>query len=255
MPSPFPGMNPYLEQEAVWQDFHQSFIPAVREAIAPQVGGKYFIKLEEYVFIHELGAEARKPIARPDVFIGTSESRQSATAIASAAPAYVNVPALAVDEERHSFLEIRDSQGFNLVTVIELLSPSNKSGDDRAAYLNKRRRILESGVNLVELDLLRGGPRLPLDGLTPCDYYALVARPEERPRGGIWAFSLTDPLPKLPIPLRAPHADVTLDLKSVLDRVYDGAGYKKFIYFTPPQPPLSAEQHEWAKKYLPTGNA
>src|SRR5437764_13875202 len=111
MPSPFPGMNPYLEQDSVWQDFHQSFIPAAREAIAPQVGADFVVKVEEYVFIHELGADARQPIGRADVLISTSKEHQkSATAIASPAPAYVSVPALAIDEERHSFLEIRDRQ-------------------------------------------------------------------------------------------------------------------------------------------------
>ena len=252
MPSPFPGMNPYLEQDAVWQDFHQSFIPAAREAISPQLSADYFIKVEEYVFIHELDAEARRSLGRADILLSTSDkNKASSTAIASAAPAYVSVPSLAIDEERHSFLEIRDRQHLELVTVVELLSPSNKSGADRATYLNKRRRLIESGVNLVELDLLRGGPRLPIDGLSPCDYYALVVRSEERPRGGIWAFQLREPLPNIPVPLRAPDPDVSLNLKNILDRVYDGAAYEKFIYLTPPQPALNADQEQWARDYLP----
>jgi hypothetical protein len=245
-------MNPYLEQEAVWQDFHQSFMPGARAALAAQVAGGYVVKVEEYVFIHELGAEARQLIGRADVSVsGSSRVKASATAVAAVAPAYVSVPALTVDEERHGFLEIRDRQRFELVTVIELLSPSNKSGPDRAAYLNKRRRFLESGVNLVELDLLRGGVRLPMEGLKPCDYYALVARPEESPRGGIWAFRLADPLPTIPIPLRPPDPDASLDLKAILDRIYDEAAYEKFIYHTPPQPALDAIQEQWARNYLP----
>jgi hypothetical protein len=205
MPSPFPGMNPYLDQEAVWQDFHQSFIPAARAAIVPQLQGDYFVKLAVYVFPRD---------------------------------------------QRHSFLEIRDQYGSNLVTVVELLSPSNKCGDNRATYLDKRKRMIDSGTNLVELDLLRGGPRLPIDGLPPCDYYALVVR-QEGQGNGVWAFRLHDPLPTIPIPLRRPHADASMNLKSVLDRVYDGARYEKFIYVTGPQPPLTPEQQQWAKQYLP----
>ena len=256
MPSPFPGMNPYLEQEAVWQDFHQSFMPAARAALSAQVGGGYVVKVEQNLFIHELGAEARQLLGKADVSVSADSSvRTTSQAARSVAPAYVDLPVPAIEEERHGFLEIRDRQRLQLVTVIELLSPSNKSGPDRATYLNKRQKYLESGVNLVELDLLRAGARLPLEGLPKCDYYALVSRPEELPQGGIWAFKLTDPLPEIPIPLRAPDPDAKLNLKAILDRIYDEADYEGFVYRTPPQPQLTSEQRRWAAQYLPAGSS
>ena len=107
----------------------------------------------------------------------------------------------AVDIERHAFLEVRARQDLELVTILELLSPSNKKkGTDREQYLAKRRAILASSVHLVELDLLRGGPRLPVEDLPDCDYCVLVSRAEDRPHVGIWPIQLREVLPTIPIP-------------------------------------------------------
>src|SRR3954451_18762154 len=109
MPSPFPGMNPYLEQEEVWQDFHQSFIPLVRAALAEQVRPAYVVKVEEHLFIHELSSEERRLPGRTDVALAASQSSSQAQAAAGIleAPTYVRLP-VAVDIERHAYLEIRD---------------------------------------------------------------------------------------------------------------------------------------------------
>jgi hypothetical protein len=245
-------MNPYLEQESVWHDFHQSFLPAARVSLAEQLRPKYVVKVEEYVFIHELSGENGAFVGRPDVGVLAANHRETKTAASAlAAPAYGNFPATAVDVERHAYLEIRDRAGRELVTVVELISPSNKAfGPDREQYLRKRRQYLASGVRLVELDLLRGGPRLPLEGLPACDYCVVVARPEEFPRVGIWPIGLRHQLPAVPVPLRAPDADATLNIKILLDRVYDGAGYEDYIYATPPQPSLRAEDVDWAKEIV-----
>ena len=144
---------------------------------------------------------------------------------------YYGILSTAVDIERHPFLEIRDRESLGLVTVIEVLSPANKNpGPDRDLYLAKRRQILATGAHLVELDLLRGGPRLPLDGMPPCDYCAVVSRYEERPRAGIWPNVLREPLLPVPIPLRDPDPDAMLNIKEVSDRVYDAAGYEDYLY-------------------------
>ena len=93
MPSPFPGMNPYLEQESYWQDFHQTFIPTARAALAEQLPPHYFVRVEQYVFIHELDSDERRPLGRPDLFI--KGARSGATAGASTtteAPAYAYLP-------------------------------------------------------------------------------------------------------------------------------------------------------------------
>src|ERR1700722_5616417 len=164
MPSPFPGMNPYLERDEVWHDFHQSFIPALREVLAEQVRPRYLVKLEEQLFIHELPAEERRFLGRADLGVSQTDPREDRVAVAvqTPAPAYGSLVEV-MDVESPAFVEIRDRHGLDLVTVIELLSPSNKqSGGDRDQYLSKRHKLLSSATHLVEIDLLRGGPRMPL---------------------------------------------------------------------------------------------
>jgi hypothetical protein len=252
MPSPFPGMNPFLERGDVWHDFHQSLIPTLREMLEDQLPASYSVKLEEQLFIHELSAEERRYLGRADLAVDrrpTVPAAETSTAVLEA-PAYgLLLPA--VDEERHSYLEIRHTADEQLITVLELPSPSNKRpGSDRDQYLAKRRQIYNSDVHLIELDLLRSGPRLPVDGLPPCDYCVLVSRSQERPKVGLWPIGLRERLPVIPIPLRAPDPDARLDLQLALDRVYDAARYGKRIYRRSPEPPLSPEDAAWASALL-----
>jgi hypothetical protein len=243
-------MNPYLEQEAVWHDFHESFLPVARELLSAEVRPHYIVKIDEHVYIHELSDEPRRFIGRGDVTLAQRDEHTAAVSATLQAPSRVRLPA--VDTEQLSYLEIRDRRDMRIVTVIELLSPSNKQpGPDREQYVAKRAQLLRSAVHFVELDLLRGGPRMPLEDLPPCDYYALVSRVDERPQAGVWPIPLRDPLPVIPIPLVAPHQDARLDLKHVLDRVYDAAGYEDYIYDGEPRPPLSTEHAEWARRFLP----
>ncbi len=159
---------------------------------------------------------------------------------------------MAVDVERLSFVEIRDRRDRQLVTVLELLSPSNKrQGPDREQYLAKRRQLLASDVHLIEIDLLRGGPRMPVEGLPDCDYCIVVSRVENRPEVGIWPIRLRARLPVIPIPLRAPDADARLDLQEALNHLYDAAGYEDYIYTGAPQPPLHPDDAAWARQFLP----
>jgi hypothetical protein len=183
----------------------------------------------------------RPPFATP----GTG----TATAAAEA-PAKVILPA--VDIERLSFIEVRDRDNWQRVTVIELLSPSNKyAGPDREQYLAKRRELLSSAVHFVELDLLRGGPRMPMENLPECDYCVLVSRVETRPEAGLWPVRLRERLPLVRIPLRTPHADAQLDLQDILHRIYDAAGYEDYIYHGQPQPQLHPEDAAWAQSFVP----
>ena len=152
------------------------------------------------------------------------------------APAEVQLPAL--DVERVAFLEVRDRRGRELVTVIELLSPSNKRpGDDRSQYLAKRREILRSTAHLVEIDLLRGWTPMPAEDRPEGDYSVLVSRAERRPAAEFWPIRLRDRLPVIPIPLRPTDPDGQIDLQDVLHQAYDGPGYEKFIYDGSPEPP------------------
>lgn len=254
MPSPFPGMNPYFEQADLWQDFHTEFLSALRRHLAPQVGPKYFVQLEEHVYLHDLPPEPRRLIGRADLSVARPESAptgQPAVGVLEA-PAEVHLPAQ--DIERVPFLEVRDRRGRELVAVIELLSPSNKrAGEDREQYLAKRRTLLRSPAHLVEIDLLRGGPPLPSEDRPECDYSVLVSRAARRPDAGFWPILLRDRLPVIPIPLRADDGDARVDLQEVLHRAYDGPGYEHFIYAGAPEPPLKSDDAAWAQPFVPPG--
>ena len=254
MPSPFPGMNPYLEQEEVWHDFHERFCPLVAEVLTAQVRPHYIVKIDEHIYIHGPADEERSFVGRSDIEVAelTGNGRTGSATSVLEAPAHVRLPV--VDIERVSFVEVRDRAGRQLVAVVELLSPSNKkSGPHRDQYLAKRSQILASPVHFVEIDLLRGGRRMPLDGLGACDYYAMVSRAEQRPEAGIWPIRLRKPLPKIPIPLRAPHADAELQLQEILHRIHDAAGYEDYIYGGEPDPALSKLDAVWARKLKPKG--
>jgi hypothetical protein len=250
MPSPFPGMNPYLEQSDTWEDFHQSFITHARDFLTGQVGPNYLVKIEVRLYLHELSAEERRFLGRADLGVTGPPSKGTSTAAEVTAPVQLEMPAL--DVEHHSSLEIRDRRNRRLVTAVELLSPSNKTpGADRDDYLRKRAQLLAYQVNLVEIDLRRGGQRPRPPELPACNYYVLIARAQNWPRLDMWPLTLRERLPVVPIPLAPPDPDVRLDLQEVLHRTYDAADYGKYIYAETPQPPLSAEDAAWAREFIP----
>ncbi len=252
MPSPFPGMNPYLESTDVWRDFHSSFCGRIKEVLAPQVQPAYIVKLEENLYLHDNEDESRQYFGTADVTVHPVNGDGGvATLVPVEAPAFLTLPE--VEKWTEPFIEIRDRNSRRLVTVIELLSPTNKgAGRDREQYLAKREQLLHSSAHFVEIDLLRGfGARMPfLD--KPCDYYALASRVEQRPRVGWWPLKLRDRLPVIPVPLTSPDADASLDLQAALNHVYDASFYGNYIYREPPQPRLSADDEAWAKAFLPS---
>ncbi|CAN5729828.1 hypothetical protein BH23PLA1_BH23PLA1_40570 [soil metagenome] len=256
MPSPFPGKNPYFEQAAHWPDFHAEFLSALRRELAPRIAPAYIIQLEEHLYVHEMPEEPRTFRGRADLGV---TSRPGAALMADPvgvglleAPARIQLPM--PDVERVGYLEIRDRRGRERVAVIELLSPTNKrSGPDREQYLAKRRAILAGQAHLIEIDLLRGGPPLPPVDRPPGAYSVLLSRAERRPEADYWPIGLRDRLPALPIPLRAGEPDAAVDLQEVLHRAHDGPGYELFLYEGSPEPPLSAEEADWARPFVPAG--
>jgi hypothetical protein len=247
MPSPFPGMNPYLEESDVWQDFHNRFVPALGDALAALVTPNFIVKIEEHLFIHEPPAEYRLLVGHSDVSMASERhSAQPTGATATiVSPMMARIPT--VDFEKHLFLELRDRKNRDLITVLEVLSPTNKKpGADREQYLAKRANLLRSTAHFVEIDLLRGWPRMPIEEGVECDYSIMVSRVEDRPKVNFWPLRLRDPLPPIPIPLRPPHENVKLDLQVALHGVYDRARYKDYIYQETPYPPLSPEDTLWA---------
>jgi hypothetical protein len=250
MPSPFPGMDPYLEQDDVWHDFHERLVPLIAERIGAQIRPDYFVKIDEHVYIHELPGDERRFLGRGDVTVGpTSKSGGKAATTGILQPPWeFQFPA--VDVESHSYLKIRDRRNRQLITVIELLSPANKQcGPDRDLYLGERWNSLAK-VSFVEINLLRGGERMPFVDLPENHYYVMIKRAERWPRGGIWPINLREQLPIIGIPLRAPDADAKLDLQEVLNHVHDAAGYRDYIYEGAPNPPLSSEDAAWARTCL-----
>ena len=140
--------------------------------------------------------------------------------------------------------------------MIEVLSPLQKCrGPDRVQYLQKRTLVMSSPVSIVEIDLLRGGPHLPLTGIPDCDYRVMVSRRSMRPDVLAWAINLRDVLPVIPIPLKGDVPDASLDLQALLHKVYDAAGYEDYIYSTSPEPPLTSEQYEWTQQFVPFTNS
>jgi hypothetical protein len=255
MPSPFPGMNPFLEQPDASQDFHSRYVPALGDALAALVRPTFIVKIGEHVFIHEPSAEQRLLIGHADVSVfhpANGSGRNGGTATLPS-PKMTRVPN--VDFEKHLYLEVRDREDRKLVTVLEVLSPPNKkSGADREQYLAKRANLLHSDAHFVEIDLLRGEPRMPVEDATPCDYTIMVSRVEDRPDVNYWPLQLRDPLPAIPIPLRAPSSFVALDLQAVLHGVYDRAFYEDYIYRGKPTPLLSPEDTAWAASLIPSKN-
>jgi len=257
MPSPFPGMNPYLEQDDAWHDFHEKIIPAISERLVPQVRSKYIVKIDENVYVHQLPPESPRYLGRPDVFVAESGA-EVATARSGvallAAPYEVELPA--IDLEHLSFVEIRDRMNRQLVTAVEVLSPTNKQpGSGRDLYLAKRQYLQQSGVHLVEVDLIRAGRRMPMEPQRACDYSVLISRAEAWPRAGFWAIGLRERLPTIPVPLRSPDGDAQLDLQEILHHVYDVSGYEDFIYAGTPDPPLAPDDRAWAESLVPRRRA
>ncbi len=249
MPSPFPGMNPYLESTAVWHDFHERFIPALAEWLGPQLFPKYLVKIDENMYVHDV---SRREIAgRPDIGIVHDSGPSGVRGAAAVLEPPVLVRLAKIDTEALSYIEISDSDSRALVTVIELLSPSNKRpGPQRDQYLLKRREWTSAPANLVEIDLLRAWPPMPDEHRPVSDYSILVSRQSAPTEAGLWPFNLRDSFPVVPLPLLPGDSDATLEFKPAFDRVYDGAGYEYYVYKNPPSPRLAGDDQSWADAVL-----
>lgn len=254
MPSPLPGMDPFLEKQE-WEDFHSTFNTVVRERLSPRVGPDYLVRVEQRVYVeHAYGDDQ---LRRADVAIVSSDVPTTSTASqprtgTSTTPVegLVAMPA----EIHETYLVIRDRTTREVVTVIETLSPGNKrvGATGRQEYLAKREEVLRSPSHLVELDLLRGGARLPMvRPLPPGDYFAIVSRAGRRPRADIYPWTLRDPLPTISIPLGPDDPEVPLDLQEVFTTVYDRARYGLSLQYTDSlDPPLTEEEREWVMELL-----
>jgi hypothetical protein len=247
-------MNPFLEQPDVWHDFHQRFVPRLAEALAMQIRPEYIAKVDDHIYIHELDSDERAFLGRPDVSVlhstGAVATATATSAVAAPAFGFLTPTADAIHEP---YVEIRDRESREVVTVVELLSPTNKAaGSDREQYIGKRKAIVASNTHLVEIDLLRGGQRMPIKDAPACDYMVMVSRSYERPRVELWPVAIRDILPLFPVPLRQSDRDATIDLGQLLHEQFDAAGYEDYVYRGSPQPALSETDSSWAAGLIGT---
>ncbi|UBF28109.1 DUF4058 family protein [Kovacikia minuta CCNUW1] len=248
MPSPFPGMNPYLENPELWSEFHSRMIVAIADALDDLLSRDYRVAVEKRVYLSQ--DDETILIGIPDVAVTASQPANSSLSIGATAvaePLTVELPASEEVQER--YLEIREGGTGIVVTTIELLSPKNKrSGEGRNAYLQKRQQTLNTATHWIEIDLLRGGEPMPMLGAARSDYRILVSRSQERPKAQLYAFSLRQPIPAFPIPLRRGEPEPLLELQPLLHHVYDRARFELEIdYQQPPSPKLSNDAWEWLR--------
>lgn len=259
MPSPFPGMDPYLEGY-LWPDFHQGFATAIQAFLTPKLRPNYVARLAVRM-IQDPNPEAEVGIMYPDIEVLARKSPPSpiptagSGGVTTAAPPIS--PALSVPlldyEVRLVNVEIRDAKTNQLITSIEILSPVNKRGEYLRQYRQKRERMAEAGVHILEIDLLRRGRR-PVrtshvsysKDLANIHYLISLLRSGAATLEA-WPLLVTDPLPVVAVPLRKPDADLALDLPACFARVYENAAYDLSIDYTevPPPPLFDVETVQW----------
>jgi len=253
-------MDPYLEEPGLWPDVHNEIISNARALLNERLRPKYFVRIEERVYDSDENDPGRRVIV-PDLRVVERPSAASLPISPSGTAGLevaepVDVTILIDDEIHESFLEVIDREQRQVVTVIEVVSPTNKVSGSRgqASYMQKRQEVLHSPSHWVEIDLLRQGEAIVLREVLPaCHYTVHVSRVERRPKPKTWPIRLHQRLPAIPIPLLPADGEVLLDLQTVLTTAYDRAAYDLDIdYRTDPVPPLTGADAEWADQLLKT---
>jgi hypothetical protein len=253
MQSPFPGIDPYIEAQGYWPDFHVRFTTHLCETLADSLPDNYEARIDERVNLVELPAEKLKRI-KPDLAV-SHVGRPSGVAVAPAGVATlepVTIPLVIEEESRETYIEILQRPDRTLVTVIELLSPANKEDPGRSLYLAKRNSLLCQPIHVVELDLLLCGQRLPLSKDYPSGhYFALVARGNRRPDCQVYAWTVRQPLPPIPIPLMPPDSDVWIELGAVFATTYERGRYARSLDYAGPVPNrFNPNDENWLRETL-----
>jgi hypothetical protein len=257
VPLPFPGMDPWLEHPGLWPGVHNRLIAAIADDLVPKVAPRYFVDVEQHTYFTSPAGDLA--IVEPDVLIGQTGSRERIPIPAAPGTARAGVIELDVEMPLTApvdvwYLEVRTVGNGRLVTVIEVLSPTNKSaGSGRKKYLRKRQRIAETRTSLVEIDLLRGGKPMPLSTRHPVesDYRILIGRGASRPGARLYAFGVRQAIPTIPVPLLPGDPEPSLDLNAVLHALYERARFDlRLDYSRPPVPPLAEEDAAWATELL-----
>lgn len=255
MPSPFPGMDPFLERPEIWPDFHDSLIAYTREALQPLLRPNYVALTQDRLFV----VESDRPIC-PDVSIlemQSSRKPRSNAQMMLADPA-TTVVEFYREEISQPYIEIIEpAAGNRVVTSIEVLSPDNKTpGAGMTAYHRKQQELWDSRANLVEIDLLSTGTRTTrIEQIRVAHevrrrYLVTVTR-EYPTRCEFYGIDLHQPLPKISIPLKSGDQDVTFDLQAAFQRTYDSGPYPQLLYYGhPPPTQLSESESNFVKQVL-----
>ena len=221
MPSPFPGMDPYLEDDKLWPEFHHALVAGLYQALLPNLVDRYRARVGQRHYLTEQA-------------LFTSVVRE---------------------EHHEDYIEIRQRTDGRLITLIDVVSPANKvTSTGRSAYLDKRKEGKSASANLVELDLvLQGQPTLDYsrEGLPDWDYAVTVTRSTQPERYEIYTATLQKPLPRFRLPLSSDDRDTVLDLRTAFTRCYDQGGFAaKIDYGRDPSMPLNAEDRQWLDELL-----
>lgn len=254
MTCPFPGMDPYIEVMGLWEGFHAPLITNCSQYLNQHLSEGYVAQVETRVKTVAIAYPERERV--PDVLIGREPGAPaffgpaSGGSVATLEP--IDAPlAMGEVEVRERWIEIKRLPDLELVTVIEFLSPTNKAGAGRDEYLEKLTSLLDQSVHVVEIDLLLGVRPTPLARpLPPYHYRALIARADRRPDAQVYALTIRQPLPTLPIPLRAPDADVMLPLGETFEMTYRLGRFNRLVRHDGPLPEgisLSPDDHRWAE--------
>lgn len=250
MPTPFPGMDPYLERRQRWNAVHTRLIVAIADELGPKVRPKYRVDIELRTYVALLTSDA--PAGVPDVLVMASSAQplEQATS-ASTAGAGIIVPELVElpmpQEITERYLVVREAATEEVITVIEILSLANKlTNEGRQEYLNKRSTVLTSQTSLLEIDLLRSGEPMPPFESSEGGYRILVSAATERPIARVFRFGVRNPIPSITVPMRPGDSEPTLPLNTILHDVYERGSYDLAIdYSLPAEPPLTVEDAAW----------
>jgi len=256
MSSPFPGMDPYLEQPSFWSSFHSRLIVAIADALAPQLLPHYYIEVETRTY-SEGGEDVMVGIPDGVVYQARSSQESAMESMQMTAtqvrPQKVILPVLSEDVKER-YLEVRETETNAVIVVIEVISPKNKrSGPGRIAFERKREKVLKTQTHWVEIDLLRSGKPMAIAGdLGPMDYRILISRSELRPVADLYGFTLREPIPIFALPLKQMTEAIAVDLQEIFMGIYDRAGYEvRLNYRNPiPVPVLSIADQSWVDEIL-----
>jgi hypothetical protein len=253
-------MDPYLESPKIWPDVHHELISQIRAKLNPNLRPKYIARVELRIYKsddYDPGRVALVPDLRVQKRTKPANGKYAKTPSSLAIAEPLKLPALYDDEIKEAFLTIVHLKSKSLVTIIELLSPTNKinGSSGRDSFLKKRQDVMASNVHWVEIDLLRGGePSLPQPPLMPSDYRVIMSRAGEPRQTCYWPFDVRDELPVVGIPLRGRDPDAPLDLAAVFDAAYEIGEYDASVdYRKSPEPPLKGRDAKWARTLLRSG--